>query len=309
MNSCRSCALPSLIGLLGLLLWGTLASAAPQATTPACEIAAGTAALDDGTVHYSRAGQGPAVLLLHGLFAQKEQWHTLLCALASAGFAAVAPDLPGFGASTDFPVTDYDLVRQAELLHAFIGALGLHDIALAANSMGGAIAALYVQRHPQAVRRLAFIGPPLGVVDWAPGVQQAIKNGVNPFIPIDRDQFDLELRLLFAVPPAVPDPVRDALIKDYVARNRHYQQVWDIVNLYDRVLDQPARVTPPVLILWGEADGVYAVAGAKTLHQRLPGSTLMTLPGAAHLPMLERPAETAAALISFLRAHPDTAPD
>ncbi len=309
MNSSHSPAAASLIGFLGLLLWGALAVADPRVAPPACQIAAGTVTLDDGVVHYSRAGQGPAVLLLHGLFAQKEQWHDLLCALASAGFEAVAPDLPGFGASTDFPVTDYDLVRQAELLHAFVGTLGLADIALAANSMGGTIAALYVERHPQAVRRLAFIGPPLGVVDWAPGVQQAIQNGVNPFIPIDRDQFDLELRLLFAVPPAVPDPVRDAMIKDYVARNRHYQQVWDIVNLYDRALDPPPHVTLPVLILWGEADGVYAVAGAKTLHQRLPGSTLITLPGDAHLPMLERPSETATALIPFLRARPEPAPD
>jgi len=290
--------------LPGLLLWGALALADTQVAPPACEIAAGATTLDGGTVRYSRAGQGPGVLLLHGLFAQKEQWQGLLCALAAAGFEAVAPDLPGFGQSTDFPVSDYDLERQVDLLHAFIGALGLHDLALAANSMGGAIAALYVQQHPHAVRRLAFIGPPLGLVDWGPGVRQAIRDGINPFIPIDQGQLDLELRLLFGTPPQVPDPVREALIKDYVARNRHYQQVWDIVNLYDRVLDADLHLPVPVLILWGESDGVYAVAGARTLHRRLPGSTLLTLPGVGHLPMLERPAETAAVLIPFLRGRP-----
>ncbi|WP_295389773.1 alpha/beta hydrolase [uncultured Thiodictyon sp.] len=293
-----------LIWCLGFLAWGGLASAQPKVAPPACAIAAGAATLDDGVVHYSRAGHGPAVLLLHGLFAQKEQWHDLLCTLAAAGFDAVAPDLPGFGASADFPVNDYDLVRQADLLHAFVGTLGLTDIALAANSMGGTIAALYVERHPHEVRRLAFIGPPLGVVDWSPGVRQAIQKGVNPFIPIDPEQFDLELRLLFAAPPAVPERIREALLKDYVTRNRHYQQVWDIVNLYGRALDRPPRLPPQVLILWGEADGVFAVAGAESLHQRLPGSALVTLPGAGHLPMLERPTETAGALIPFLRERP-----
>ncbi len=293
-----------LLWLLGLLLWGGVALADTQVAPPACEIAAGATTLDGGVVHYSRAGQGPAVLLLHGLFAQKEQWHALLCALAAAGFDAVAPDLPGFGQSTDFPVTEYDLERQVDLLHRFIGALGLREFALAANSMGGTIAALYAQRHPEGVRRLAFVGPPLGVVDWAPGVRQAIQDGINPFIPIDQAQLDLELRLLFATPPRVPDPVREALLKDYVSRNHHYQQVWDIVNLYDTALERDLRVPVPVLILWGESDGIYAVAGAESLHQRLPVSALITLPGAGHLPMLERPAETAAVLIPFLREQP-----
>ena len=80
--------------------------------------------------------------------------------------------------------------------------------------MGGALAVLFVERHPQAVRRFAFIGPPLGVDDWGPGVQQSIREGVNPFIPIDGPQFDRELALLFATPPEVPAPVRKALIED-----------------------------------------------------------------------------------------------
>lgn len=44
--------------------------------------------------------------------------------------------------------------------------------------------------------------------------------------------------LLLVNPPAIPDEVKEALIKDYVERNRHYQQVWDIVNLYDTLLYQ-----------------------------------------------------------------------
>jgi pimeloyl-ACP methyl ester carboxylesterase len=293
-------ALP--LWLLVLLLCAGAVLADTQVAPPACDIRPATQALDGGVVHYSRAGSGPAVLLVHGLFAQKEQWDAVLCALADAGFTAVAPDLPGFGASTDFPITDYDLGRQVDLLHQFVGALGLGELNLVGNSMGGTIAALYAERYPHGLRRLAFVGAPLGVVEWGPRLRQAIEQGVNPFIPIDRDQFELELSLLFAHPPQVPDGVRDALIRDYVDRNRHYQQVWDIVNLYDSALAKLPRVAVPVLILWGESDGVYAVAGAPALRKRLPGSTLVTLPEAGHLPMVERPAETAALLIRFLRA-------
>lgn len=288
------------LGLAALLPWGA-PHADAQAHTATCEIATAAAPIAGGTVHYSRAGRGPTVLLLHGLFAQKEQWNGVLCALAAAGFDAIAPDLPGFGQSTDFPVTDYDLDRQVELLAALLQALGAGEVDLAANSMGGALAVLFTERHPQTVRRFAFIGPPLGVEDWGPGVQQAIREGVNPFIPIDGPQLDRELALLFAAPPEVPAPVREALIQDYVTRNRHYQQVWDIVNLYDDVLKRPLKVGVPTLILWGESDAIYAVAGAHGLRGQLPHATVVTLPQTGHLPMLERPAETAAVLIPFLR--------
>lgn len=269
-----------------------------------CTIAPGQIEIDGGTIQYSRSGRGSQVLLLHGLFAQKEQWHALMCALAAHGFDAIAPDLPGFGQSTGFQVMDYDLGEQADRMHRFAKALGLKELDLVGNSMGGTVAAIYAERYPEDLRRLAFIGPPLGVMEWGPKLRQAIEKGVNPFIPVDADQFDLEMKLLFADPPIVPPDVRNALLKGYVERNRHYQQVWDIVNLYDTALDKPLHVDIPVFVLWGEGDSIYPVEGAPKLQERLPGSQLVRLPMAGHLPMLERPAETAAGLVSFLRETP-----
>lgn len=266
-----------------------------------CTIVPGRLELDGGTVQYSRAGQGRPVLLLHGLFAQKEQWHAVMCALAAQGFDAIAPDLPGFGQSTGFAVTAYDLGEQADRLHRFAQALGLKDFALAGNSMGGTIAAIYAERYSKDLSRLAFVGPPLGVVEWGPKVRQAIEQGINPFIPVTADQFDLEMQLLFFDPPAIAPELRETLVKSYVEHNRDYRQIWDIVNLYDTALDKPLHVDLPVFILWGEGDGIYPVDGAAKLQERLPGNRLVKLPRAGHLPMLERPAETAARLAAFLR--------
>ncbi|MBK1732055.1 alpha/beta fold hydrolase [Thiococcus pfennigii] len=282
-----------------------LLGAAPmRAAAPPCGIVAVQIPLAGGILHFSRAGQGPAVLLLHGLFAQKEQWHDLACALSAAGFAAIAPDLPGFGRSDGFAVTDYALDRQVALLDGLADALGLARFALAGNSMGGAIAALYAARHPERVGHLAFIGAPLGWVDWGPGLRQAILEGVNPFIPVDRAQLAREMDLLFAEPPALPEALADQLVADYRARRDHYRQVWDIVGLFDRVLADGALAALDqglsLLILWGEADAIFPVAGAASLHARLPQGRLVVLPQSGHLPMLERPAETAAALIELL---------
>jgi pimeloyl-ACP methyl ester carboxylesterase len=230
----------------------------------------------------------------------------VLCGLASAGFDAIAPDLPGFGRSTDFAVGVYDLRRQVRLLGQFADGLGLSTFDLGANSLGGAIAALYARGDPARVRRLAFVGPPLGIEPWGPEIRAAILRGINPFIPTDQTQLELEMRLLFVQPPKMPDNVREQLIRDYVARNQHYRQVWDIVNLFDDVLsgdaDEPLGIDVPALIVWGERDEIYSASAAPTLRQRLPGSQLVILPETGHLPMLERTAETQRLLVEFFGA-------
>lgn len=282
-----------------ILLW-SLIWLAPAAAAD-CIIRTGTVQFEDGTVHYREAGTGPAVVLLHGLFAQKEQWDALLCELAASGRRALAPDLPGYGESRDFPLDAYPLAFQAERLHVLTRELGLDSLDLAGNSMGGTIAAEYAARYPDNVRTLAFIGAPLGATDWSVGVQSAIRAGINPFIPLDPEQFALEMRLLFAAPPDIPDEIEKAAVAEYREHQLHYRQVWDIVNLDADLLDthSPGQ-HPPTLILWGERDGIFEVSGARPFEARRPGSRLEILPETGHLPMLERPAETATVYRRFL---------
>ncbi len=270
--------------------------------TQSCEIATRQVALDNGVLYYNQAGQGAPVLLLHGLFAQKEQWNAVLCLIAAAGYIAIAPDLPGYGKSIDFPIADYTLDDQVERLRQFMDALGIATFNIAGSSMGGAIAARYVERYPRQIRTLAFIGSPLGVIEWGKDVKNAIYQGINPFIPITVPQFDLEMSLLFVKPPVIPDSVKNALVQDYSERNRHYQQVWDIVNLYDTLLSTHLRIRTPTLILWGTKDRIFAVEGADRLRFHIPRSRLVRLPNAGHLPQLENASDTATIYLGFLKS-------
>lgn len=291
--------------LLTLLLWlGLIGFSRADAPGSACSISAQAIPVNGGLLYYRQAGAGPSILLLHGLFANKEQWERLLCLLAAAGYTGIAPDLPGYGQSVDFPVSDYPLENQVARLRQFIDGLGLSDFDLAGNSMGGSIAALYLQQYPQQVRTLAFIGAPLGIVEWGPQVQAAIRQGINPFIPVETAQLDLELSLLFVNPPTLPEEVKQTLVKDYLERNRHYQQVWSIVSLYDRLLE-PLRfwLQAPTLILWGEQDQIFPIEGAARLRQRFPHGKSVTLAHAGHLPHLENAEETAAIYLDFLRVY------
>lgn len=301
----RGTALPPymLRRLLVLLFAVAVGNAAGSAQARDCDIAAHSAAIPGGTVHYTRAGSGPTVVLLHGLFAQKEQWRDVSCALADAGYAAVAPDLPGYGQSTGFALPDYRLDAQAERLDQFADALGLAGFDVAGNSMGGAIAALYAREHPRRVRTLAFIGAPLGVAGWGREVREAMYAGVNPFIPVDAAQFDIEMRLLFVTPPAVPEEVRDAIVREYERNNRHYTQVWNIVDLAGGVLRGGPGFFGPTLAVWGTLDKVFPIGGAGPLRRRLPGPAFVALHGAGHLPQIEAPDRVAPIYLRFLAAH------
>lgn len=289
------------IGAFLALLLCAFVAAGRAAAADTCDIATHDVAIGGGTIAYNTAGAGRPVVLLHGLFADKEQWRPLMCLLADAGYATIAPDLPGYGKSTGFRLRVYRLENQVDLVQQFVASIGVGVFDLAGNSMGGAIAALYARANPRTVRTLAFIGAPLGVVDWNQPLKEAIFQGINPFIPIDVAQFDLELKLLFVNPPTVPEATKEAAAKEYVERNRHFQQIWDIVNLYDDVLQERMIVRAPTLIVWGERDNIYNVDGAARLRERMHRPTVVRLPNAGHLLHLESAAEVAPIYVRFLQ--------
>lgn len=285
--------------MVALLFTSRVAMAQPAACNPA----AGEIAVPGGQVHYLETGNGPRVVLLHGLFAQKEQWVPFMCMIAGQGFAVIAPDLPGFGKSTGFSTEVYRLESQVELLKSLVAGLNAGSFHLAGNSMGGAIAGLYQRRFGEDVRSLAFIGGPMGVVDWGPRLRAALEQGVNPFIPVTTQQFELELSLLFDQPPVVPAATAEQLVQGYRSSYDHYLTVWNIVTQYPRALiDGESRQSGRrVLAIWGEEDGVFDVSGIEKLAGVYGGLRVERLARTGHLPMIEQPQETAARYLEFLR--------
>ncbi len=269
------------------------------AQTP-CAIETRTEKIGAGTIAYNVVGTGSAIVLLHGLFANKEQWTPLACRLADAGYRVFAVDLPGYGKSDGFAVSDYRLERQVDTLRTLVTTLRLERVHIAGNSIGGTIAALYASRFARGIRSVAFIGSPLGIVGWSQDVKNAIFRGINPFIPIDERQLDLELQLLFATPPQISQTDKKQLVDAYVANNRHYVQVWNIVALYDDILVRTSPAGVPTLIIWGDDDRIFSPRGALTLHRRIPWSELYELPHAGHLLHVENVADVARIYGAFL---------
>ena len=129
-------------------------------TTPALMQGAQIESLtvDGISVRYAVAGQGPAVLLVHGLASSMITWCCNIGPLADAGFTAIAIDLPGYGDS-GLPVhLDYTPDSAAIFLGAFTRQLGLHRFSIVGSSAGGLIAGLTTLKYPGQVEKVALVG-------------------------------------------------------------------------------------------------------------------------------------------------------
>lgn len=101
------------------------------------------------------AGEGPAVLLLHGWPQTAYAWRAVVPLLADR-YTVVAPDLPGFGASSR-PAAGYDKRTVADVLARLMTELGLPRYHLVGHDVGGQIAYPLAALHPDAVRSLTFV--------------------------------------------------------------------------------------------------------------------------------------------------------
>lgn len=126
-----------------------------------------------GRQRYYEAGQGPVVVLLHGLGAASDTWVRVIDGLAAAGLRVIAPDLPGHGLSDG--AVEGDVLPQEWLLphvRALLDTLSLDRVCLVGSAFGGLLAALLAIEDPVLVERLVLVGS--GSVFSPPATQGAM---------------------------------------------------------------------------------------------------------------------------------------
>jgi pimeloyl-ACP methyl ester carboxylesterase len=262
-----------------------------------------SAVIDGETWHYLEGGSSdaPVLLLLHGFGGDKDNWTRFSRTLVE-DYRVVAPDLPGFGDSARHAGWDYSLAAQRDRLEGFVAALGLSPLHIGGNSMGGHLAALYTHAHPEQVLSLALLNNS-GIEAPQPSeMMLALGRGENPLLLSSPDDFDRLLSFASHKPPFVPWPARGVLAKkafEYTSFNRY---IFEALRDERYVALEPllGDIRQPVLIIWGEYDRVLDVSSVDTMKPLLPQARVIVMPDTGHLPMLERPTETAAHYLAFL---------
>jgi pimeloyl-ACP methyl ester carboxylesterase len=229
-------------------------------------------------VHYlaKGAGDGPVVVLVHGLGGHSEDWLNLSAYLVKAGYRVYLPDLPGYGRSeqpTDFSYSVHD---EAEVVVGFLDALGLKQVDLGGWSMGGGVVQHVAIKHPERVRRLMLFD--------AVGLDQMPTFDVRLFMPANPAELDQLDALLFPNPPKVPG----FIARDILLHSR--ENAWVIHRALDSMRsgqDATDSLLPglrmPVLIVWGAEDRIIPFSQGETMHRLVPQSELDVFPGCGHM--------------------------
>lgn len=303
----RALAFVLLLGLIGSVgigaIWPQLALDAEYARLRyLADATVHRATVNDHAITWWERGSGRNVLLLHGFTGMKENWLAFAPQLP-AEWRLLAPDLPGWGASTRLANTDYGYAAQADRVARFIETQQLAPVDVVGHSMGGGIAAVLAARHPTLVRRVVLMDAG-GVRFRDNDFGRDVLRGDNPFAVTDRDDLDRYMALLFDDPPLIPWPADSAIIARRVADADFEQHVLDSIGRGpDAFLPgrAAADVSAPVLLLWCRHDRVIDTSAAALYAAALRDSRTVLLDGCSHMPLMERPIETAAAVEDFLQ--------
>jgi abhydrolase domain-containing protein 6 len=269
---------------------------------------AGFVTVDSQTIAYlERPGAGETIVLLHGFGANKDNWVRFVRSIPKE-YRVIALDLPGHGDSSKLMDKTYDIDFIEEGFAHAADALGLTRFHIAGNSMGGYVSMLYTARNPQRIQTMCLMDT-AGIVSPQPSdLQLALLEGRHPLTPVSEEEFYELLKFAFYKKPFIPWPVTSVLARMTVESSAFNRKMWDDIKFRNSDM---APLLPgfhvPVLVVWGDRDRITHVSATEVLKRSLPDSKLVIMEDCGHMPMLERPKETARHYVSFLMKHRITA--
>jgi pimeloyl-ACP methyl ester carboxylesterase len=251
-------------------------------------------------------GQGEPLVLVHGLATTRVIWRRVLPLLGRSR-RLIAIDVPGFGESP--PAGEgFDLEVVADDIAQDLGAIGVRaPFDLVGHSLGGALAIVLADRHPDAVRSLVLVAP-AGLRRVPPAAAQLLGGAAARAIPLRRRGAALAdtpwgRRILMSPqtsdPASIPPAEVRAMLKASEGATRTGAALTAVAQVDLRA--RLAAVPAPVGVLWGEHDRVIPASGLETVVEaRGPGTPAVRIAGTGHIPMMERPEQFSIALEDVL---------
>ena len=255
----------------------------------------------------SVAGNGTPIVLLHGFADSVETWRGLMSELEAAGRAAIAVDLPGFGAA--------DARRPGDLmpqLDSFVDAIvaELGPVIFIGNSLGACLSVRAASRGSANVRGVVAVDEPILASNAAVRIARGRRDPLGILdhrLPVPNCVYRKLIR--HALTRALYGDPRSA---DPDTVSRFTSQMPDIASLRRVLADarivaletaggyDSENVHCPLLVVHGRRDRVIAVHASQRLHRSVPGSTLIVMERSGHCPQLDDPAGLAKYVLQFL---------
>ncbi|MBY8856778.1 alpha/beta fold hydrolase [Nocardia sp. CA2R105] len=259
----------------------------------------------DGTpTRALRAGEGEAVVMLHGTSGHLEAFVRNVPAF-SAQFAVHALDMLGHGYTAN-PGGDLRIPRYVQHVLDYLDSRGIEQAHFVGESLGGWVAARLAADHPDRVGRLVLVAPGGTVAN--PKVMDRIRTSTKAAVTsTDRDLTRQRLELLMHDPANVSDELVDIRHDiyhrpEFVAGIDHLLCLQHMDNRREDLLtaEQMARISAPTLIVWGAQNPFGDVPEAHRMHESIPDSALEIFPNCGHWPQHEHAAQFNELALKFL---------
>jgi pimeloyl-ACP methyl ester carboxylesterase len=263
-------------------------------------------------VSYQRVGEGPLLVLVHGITSSSNTWERVIPLLAER-HTVIAPDLLGHGRSAK-PRGDYSLGAYASGLRDLLVALGEPPATVVGHSMGGGIAMQLAYQFPERVERLALVGSGGLGTEVHLLLRAATVPGAEYLVPLLLRRelrgavggLAAGLRRLGWHPSPDLEGMASGLasLVDDGARRAFVHTARSIMDFSGQRVSAEDRLYlaegVPTLIVWGARDPMIPVAHGRRAHAAMPGSRLEVFEHAGHFPFNDDPVRFARVLARFV---------
>lgn len=248
---------------------------------------------DPSRIVYFDAGEGEAIVFVHGLGGNLTHWQFVAPDLAGS-HRVLGLDLPGFGESLrpEAPYT-YDLMADAVL--GLLDRRGVERATVVGHSFGGAVATLLALRNPDRINGLVAVNP-AGYHRFAWWMRAGSRVALHPALTMPGLFLSVHFILANvcrANTPAVRAFQRSALklqggykFLDDLTYAAHGLRP-DIVGRH--FLDRLPELTQPAHLVWGDADRLLDAAKGAVATRTMPAGRITRLAGVGHMPIFEQP--------------------
>lgn len=243
-------------------------------------------------VRYFEGGEGPPLVLIHGIASSSEDWAMVVGELTKH-HRVYAPDLLGYG-GTDRPDVDYSIATESDFMLHYLDAMHLARPDVAGWSMGGWIALRIAALHPERVHRL--------VLTDSAGLRFPTTLNESTFTPKTME----EARALLVLQSDRLAKLPEFIVRDYFRRARREDFVItrgmrSMLEAHDTLDGRLQRVRMPVLLVWGAQDRITPPALVPRLQREIPQAKVVMVPDCGHLAIVECRGEAMPPVVSFLR--------
>ncbi len=263
-------------------------------------------------IAYRQAGEGPVVLLVHGITSDSTVWERVMPGLARS-CTVIAPDLAGHGESHRGR-GDYSLGAHASTLRDLLLTLGHARATVVGHSLGGGISLQFAYQFPDMCERIVLVDSGGLGKEVSMLLRAATLPGSELVLPLLAASRLLDAGakvggLLSKVGLRLGTDLEQmahghGTLADGESRAAFLHTLRSVVDYGGQRVDASNRLYLaghlPFLMIWGERDSIIPVAHGHAAHEALPGSELVVLSRSGHFPQLDEPERFLEAVLDFI---------